>query len=253
MTPPRNHRVVVFGASRCRPGDEQWAQAETLGRLIATSGWQVVTGGYGGAMEAASEGAVKAGGGATGVLCKAFRSAGNPHLTEQVISEDLYERLRLLIETGDAYLVMPGSTGTLVELAMVWEMMNKNFGPPRPLICVGDFWRPVVELLAAESSFDPRFAQSGKPDRIGDFIYFAPAPQAAVERLAQLWAESPPHFLPPPDPDPLAHPSADRLNQLPPRTPTTPPTPQFPTPDFSPSTPPPRLQKKFTPLHFPCL
>ena len=43
-----------------------------------------------------------------------------------------------------------------LELAAAWEFMNKKLMPPRPLVVVGDFWRPVVATLRQGLAFDGR-------------------------------------------------------------------------------------------------
>lgn len=50
-------RIVVFGSSTCLPESAHYREAEELGRGLAESGFGVVTGGYGGTMEAVSKGA----------------------------------------------------------------------------------------------------------------------------------------------------------------------------------------------------
>ncbi|MCP4375028.1 MAG: hypothetical protein GY794_02435, partial [bacterium] len=44
----------------------------------------------------------------------------------------------------------PGGTGTLVELAYVWELMAKGLLERRAIVCVGDFWEPVLEMMRLE-------------------------------------------------------------------------------------------------------
>ena len=58
--------VSVIGGGSCPPEDEKVARE--LGRLLAESGYVVLTGGLGGVMEAASRGASEAGGEVIGVL-----------------------------------------------------------------------------------------------------------------------------------------------------------------------------------------
>lgn len=181
--------IVIFGASGWKPGEDLYEQTRELGRAIAAAGWGVVTGGYGGAMEAASLGAHESGGAAVGILCGAWGKTGNPWLTERVETENLYGRLRGLVERGDAYVVMPGSTGTLVELTLVWELINKRLIPRRPLICFGETWRPVVDLMAGERTF-PETPQSRErlgvaplPANIGELILFADGVEAAMKIL----------------------------------------------------------------------
>lgn len=143
--------VTVFGTSKAQPGDAVFELAESVGRLLAESGFAVANGGYGGTMLAAAKGAAGAGGRVIGVTCTAFkRGKPNAYVTEEISTDCLSERLANLIELGDAYLVLPGGTGTLLELADVWEHKNKGFaGTDKPIILVGDFWRPLVNMMAA--------------------------------------------------------------------------------------------------------
>lgn len=177
--------LVVFGGSKSRPGDEAWTLAEEVGRSAAGAGYAVATGGYGGIMEAASAGARSAGGEAIGVLCDTFGKTGNAHLTQRIMTKDLYERLRRLIELGDAYVAMPGSTGTLAELALVWELLNKRLLPLRPLYCLGEFWSPVLSMFGEELTHDPRFKSAGLPDRLTELVVVCKSPAAIFEDLAR--------------------------------------------------------------------
>ena len=63
-------RVTVFGGSQ--PGEDSpaYSQAIELGRLLASRGHTVLTGGYIGSMEAVSRGAAEAGGHVVGVTCE---------------------------------------------------------------------------------------------------------------------------------------------------------------------------------------
>jgi len=169
-----DERVVsVFGTGRARAGEPTYSLAEQVGRELARAGFTIVNGGYGGTMLAAAKGAAQAGGKVIGVTCRAFkRSVANEFVTREVVTDSLRERLHNLIKAGRAYVVLPGGTGTLLELAAVWELKNKGFlDRARPLIFVGDFWRPVVELVAAD---DPRCRERvtfvGQPSELPGLI-----------------------------------------------------------------------------------
>lgn len=177
--------VVVFGASKCKPGEKAYRVATELGAAVARRGWTLVNGGYGGAMLASAQGAAGAEGHVIGVTCSFFRGKPNPHLAEQVVCDDMHARLKSLIELGDAYIVMPGSTGTLAELALVWELVNKGLIPARPILCWGDFWRPVIEIFANESTKDPRLDTKGVPDKRGQLIAFINTPDEAIVTLRE--------------------------------------------------------------------
>lgn len=139
--------VTVFGSSRPAPGSPAYETAQALGAALAKAGFAVATGGYGGTMEAVSRGAREAGGKVIGVTAEAFRAPANAWVEEEIRVKTWQDRLLKLVELGAGYVVLPGGTGTLVELAVVWEWVNKSFLPTRPLVILGDFWLPVVNAI----------------------------------------------------------------------------------------------------------
>ncbi len=143
--------ITVFGTSKAKSGDSVFEIAETLGRLLAENGFTLANGGYGGTMLAGAKGAVEAGGTVIGVTCTAFkRGKANEYVTKEISTASLEQRLGKLIELGDAYIVLAGGTGTLLELADVWEHKNKGFAnADKPIILIGAFWRPLLEMMAA--------------------------------------------------------------------------------------------------------
>ncbi len=167
--------VSVFGAGRAKPGEPTYVLAEQLGRALAEAGFVIANGGYGGTMQASAKGAAEAGGTVIGVTCSAFgSSAANEYVTRVVVTDSLDERLRNLVKAGRAYVVLPGGTGTLLELAAVWELKNKGFlDRAKPIVLLGDFWKPLVDLVSRD---DPRSAGS---------VFFADGPVAAVERIKE--------------------------------------------------------------------
>jgi len=144
---PSISAVAVFGSSQA--DQAAYAQAEAVGRVLGRQGYTVVNGGYGGTMEASAKGARAVGAEAIGVTCRAWSSMPNSHLTRQVETANLLQRLATLIELATSgFVVLPGGTGTLVEFATVWELINKQLTATRPVVCVGDFWAPLVELIS---------------------------------------------------------------------------------------------------------
>ena len=142
--------VCVFGSGDPREEDAEYRTALAVGEALASLGYAIANGGYAGTMEASARGAVRAGGEVIGVTCSIWKSRPNRYLTHQVRTTSLSERVDKLIELGRCgYVCLPGATGTLVELAIVWEMMFKTLLPRRPLVCWGSFWRPVIDLMAS--------------------------------------------------------------------------------------------------------
>ncbi|MHC4439525.1 MAG: LOG family protein, partial [Planctomycetota bacterium] len=142
--------VTIFGTSRAGTGDAIFTMAMETGRTLAEAGFTVANGGYGGTMLAAAKGAAEASGEIIGVTCSAFKSSkANNYVTREIVTGSLDERLDTLVNLGRAYIVLPGGTGTLLELAKVWELKNKGFlNMDKPIILLGGFWKPLVELIA---------------------------------------------------------------------------------------------------------
>jgi len=164
--------VAIFGTSRAKAGDSTFALALELGRLLARAGFTIANGGYGGTMLAAAKGATKAGGEIVGVTCSAFKARANKYITREIVTDSLDKRLDTLIALGQAYVALPGGTGTLLELAKVWELRNKGFlKGDKPIILVGEFWKPLVELIGIDDSESGRCVElADDPERAVEMI-----------------------------------------------------------------------------------
>ena len=157
--------IAVFGSSEPREGDAAYEQARRVGVLIAQRGLTVVCGGYGGVMEGAARGAREAGGEAVGVTCSGFRDrAPNRWLTRALEEADLFTRTRRLMELSRGFIILPGKSGTLAELAFLWALRRGGFGAGRPVVLFGEPWPAVLEalvggrLLEQDSLADTRVA-----------------------------------------------------------------------------------------------
>jgi len=165
--------VAIFGTGRAKSDDSAYALAAETGRLLAEAGFVIANGGYGGTMLAAAKGASKAGGETIGVTCSAFkRSTANEYITREIVTDSLDERLDTLIKLGQGYVVLAGGTGTLLELAKVWELKNKGFlAENKPIILVGEFWKPLIDLITADDPDSTRYIhQADSPEQAVDLI-----------------------------------------------------------------------------------
>ena len=165
--------VTLFGTGAAMAGDSAYILAYETGKLLAQAGFTIANGGYGGTMLAAAKAAAEASGRIIGVTCSAFKqSRANQYLTREIVTDSLDERLDTLIKLGQAYVVLPGSTGTLLELAFVWELKNKGFlEADIPIILVGGFWKPLVDLVAADDPHSSRYIhQVDRPAQVVELI-----------------------------------------------------------------------------------
>lgn len=174
--------VTVFGSSRPREGDAHYALARQLGNELASRGFAVCSGGYGGVMEAVSRGAKDGGGSTIGIVAEFFTSRANRWIDEVISVKSWQDRLFSLIETGSGYVACPGGTGTLVELSVVWEMLNKRVMHAKPFVTIGHFWEPIIERV--------REVETGHTSQWGEgssrIIHNAASPAEAADYLARM-------------------------------------------------------------------
>lgn len=176
----RGKVVTVFGSSRPHAGDDQYAAALALGRELARKGFVVLSGGYGGVMEAVSRGTKEAGGSTLAITATFFKARANRWVDEEIRVQTWQERLFELVKRGHGYVACRGGTGTLAELAVVWEMLNKGAMARRPLVVLGDFWGPVIERVReVELGHKSPWGEQEEP-----LIHIAVSPADAAEHLA---------------------------------------------------------------------
>jgi uncharacterized protein (TIGR00730 family) len=151
---PSGKVVTIFGSSRPQAGEPDYEVARKLGRLLAEAGFTVCNGGYGGTMEATARGAKEAGGSTVGITMEFVNPQANQWIDKTIVAKTLVDRLMKLVEIGDAYIVLRGGTGTLLELAAVWELMNKRVIKSRWVVAVGKFWNSTIETVKKELSLE---------------------------------------------------------------------------------------------------
>ena len=179
--------ITIFGGARPAPATPAYLEAYELGKLLATAGHGVLTGGYIGTMEAASKGAAEAGGHVIGVTCSDIEDwrgvKPNAWVKEERRFKTLQERLNGLIEGCDAAIALPGGPGTLTEIALTWNLMVVHALTPRLLILVGAGWQAV---------FGEMYSSLGDyiPPQQRQILHFAPDIQSAVNLLANQGIEN---------------------------------------------------------------
>lgn len=155
--------ITVFGSSLPKPGEQEYENAYLLGKLLGAKGYGVCSGGYQGIMDAVSKGASEQGQDAIGVTVDRFHSKPSEHLTRQINTDSLIARIETLVEQGSAYVVLPGGTGTLLELSLVWEYMNKGIMRKKPFIVMGKMWEKLSLIVEKRVMMEGREIGLVKP------------------------------------------------------------------------------------------
>ena len=122
-----------------------------LGRLIGKSGNALVYGGSkNGLMGALAESVLRAGGEVTGVEPQFFIDEGYEFdgLTELIVTRDMSERKAKMIELGEAFIALPGGTGTLEEITEVMSKVSlRHLSAPCILYDLNGYYEPLRALL----------------------------------------------------------------------------------------------------------
>ena len=148
--------ITIFGSSKPLINEEQYLTAYQLGKQLAQFGFDICTGGFNGIMEAASKGAVEGGAEAIGVTVNLWTAQKNRFVTKEIVCETLFERIDKLIELGDGFVVLQGGTGTLLELAAVWEYFNKGLLDKKPVVCHSNIWKVIVSEMNEQMKLEGR-------------------------------------------------------------------------------------------------
>jgi uncharacterized protein (TIGR00730 family) len=151
------YRVTIFGSARLRPGTFGYEETKRTATALAEMGCDIITGGGPGLMQAANEGAAAAESGAQSVGIRIelpFEQGVNAFVTDAFEHRTFFTRLHQFVLTSDAFVVAPGGIGTLLELLMVWQLLQVKQLEPTPLILVGRMW-PGLIAWAREAMLDP--------------------------------------------------------------------------------------------------
>ncbi|MBP3895789.1 MAG: TIGR00730 family Rossman fold protein [Mogibacterium sp.] len=143
--------ITVYCGALEGANPEYVNRARELGAWMAENGHTLVYGaGNAGMMGAVSDGVIENGGKVIGVTPNFFVKAEvtRDDLTELIVPENMNERKAVMIELGDAFIALPGGTGTLDEISEVIAL--KRLGK------LGEINKPVM-IYNVEGYYDRLF------------------------------------------------------------------------------------------------
>jgi uncharacterized protein (TIGR00730 family) len=158
------YRVTIFGSARLRPGTFGYEETKRAAAALAKMGCDIVTGGGPGLMQAANEGAHSVRGRvkSTGIrVTLPFEQESNAFVTEAFEHRTFFTRLHQFVLASDAFIVAPGGIGTVLELMLIWQLLQVNHLTDTPLVLVGKNWPGLVEWARkAMLSSEPALANA---------------------------------------------------------------------------------------------
>jgi hypothetical protein len=186
------YRVAIFGSARAQPGTYVYEEVKRVAAAFASMDCDIVTGGGPGLMQAANEGASVAGAaGSMGIRVDLpFEQDANPFVDQAFTHETFFTRLHHFVIASDAFVVVPGGIGTVLEMLMIWQLLQVRHVRDVPLVLVGKMWKGLVDW-AGTSMLDPRLALVNAEDlKIPRCVDTADEAIALVRELHGQWQAS---------------------------------------------------------------
>lgn len=149
------YRVTIFGSARVRPGTFAYEEVKRLAAALTSLGCDIITGGGPGLMQAANEGAASVGAPerdrSVGIRVNLpFEQDVNPFVEQAFEHKTFFTRLHHFVLTSDAFVVTPGGIGTVLELMMVWQLLQVKHVQVAPLILIGKMWTGLLDWARSQ-------------------------------------------------------------------------------------------------------
>src|SRR5262249_40740480 len=143
------YRVTIFGSARAMPGTFVYDEVKRVAAALAEMGCDIITGGGPGLMQAANEGAAAVNAPernrSVGIRVELpFQQEVNPFVEQAFEHKTFFTRLHHFVLTSDAFVVTPGGIGTVLEIMMIWQLLQVKHVHDTPLILVGKMWAELV-------------------------------------------------------------------------------------------------------------
>ncbi|MFH1481398.1 MAG: TIGR00730 family Rossman fold protein [Pseudomonadota bacterium] len=141
--------VTIFGSSRSRPNSPTYKATEQLARLLVQNGFNVISGGGPGVMEAANKGASEAGGKSIGLhIHLPNEQKANKYANIRLDFKYFFIRKVMFVKYAVAYIIMPGGFGTLDELFEALTLIQTNRIRSFPVILINtNYWKGLLTWI----------------------------------------------------------------------------------------------------------
>jgi uncharacterized protein (TIGR00730 family) len=157
--------VTIFGSARSKPQSSNYKTTVTVARMLAENGYNVISGGGPGIMEAANRGAIKGGGKSVGLHIQLpNEQEPNKYANIRLKYNYFFIRKVMFVKYAVAYIIMPGGFGTLDELFEALTLIQTTRIKYFPIILMdSDYWKGLLDWIKetmikektiSESDFD---------------------------------------------------------------------------------------------------
>jgi len=147
VMPDSHPAVTIFGSSRAKPQSPSYKTTLTMARLLVENGFNVISGGGPGVMEAANKGAAEAGGKSVGLhIHLPEEQKPNEYANIRLEFRYFFIRKVMFVKYAVAYIIMPGGFGTLDELFEALTLIQTKRIRSFPVILIDTgYWKGLLD------------------------------------------------------------------------------------------------------------
>ena len=148
-----HYRVAIFGSARIKEGDAAYNEVFAISKQLAEAGFDIVTGGGPGLMQAANAGhrSVPTSSHSIGLNIKLPQEQqANNYLDIKEEFARFSDRLDTFMALSDTAIVATGGIGTLLELFYTWQLVQVEHLCETPIILFGEMWGGLLDWLQRE-------------------------------------------------------------------------------------------------------
>ena len=141
--------VTIFGSSQIKAQSAVYKTTIEVSRLLVENGFNVISGGGPGVMEAANKGATQAGGKSVGLhINLPSEQEANEYANVRLNFNYFFIRKVMFIKYAVAYIIMPGGFGTLDELFEALTLIQTKRIKSFPVILMdSEFWNGLLDWI----------------------------------------------------------------------------------------------------------
>lgn len=145
--------VTIFGSARTPSDDFYYKETVKISSMLAQKGFNIMSGGGPGIMEAANKGAkehedVES----IGLnIDLPFEQVANPYTTKELSFDYFFSRKVMLVKYSMAYVILPGGFGTLDELFESLTLVQTRKVTGVKIFVVGsEFYKPLLDFVESK-------------------------------------------------------------------------------------------------------
>jgi uncharacterized protein (TIGR00730 family) len=172
--------VTIFGSARSHPNSVNYKTTQTVARLLVESGFNVISGGGPGVMEAANKGAAEAGGKSVGLhIHLPKEQKPNKYANVRLDFKYFFIRKVMFVKYAVAYVIMPGGFGTLDELFEALTLIQTKRIKFFPVLLIdSQYWQGLINWIKGTLMREKAISESDL-----DIMTVVDTPEEAVRTI----------------------------------------------------------------------